>query len=133
MGFQIPSLANAAGDQDKVRASNKKRRKQNRSWLSPNRQGNVLQRAIHDQKVKSDDKKWVKKTKTKLADRKRKNRRSASSFTAEELLEVRKKARVSREKKEDRAKLKKENPKKYREMRRKELRIERQNRMRRGR
>lgn len=80
------------------------------------RKGNVLQRAAHDEKVKRDDKKFVKKWEGK--NKRAKNTRSGAGLSAADRLEARKKHRASQEKKADFKALKKTNPKKYKEEKR---------------
>ena len=80
------------------------------------RKGNVIQRARHDQKVKSDDQKFVKKWEGK--NKRAKNTRSGVGLSAADRLEARKRHRVSQEKKADFQALKKSDPKKYKAQKR---------------
>ena len=110
-------------DAEKARA--KAQRKKNRKWVGDrfkdavnlvnpkaNRQSkNPIARAKHDIKVKEDDKKFTKKWEAR--NKRAKNTRSGSGLSAADRLEARKRHRVSQEKKQDRAALKKSDPAKY--------------------
>jgi len=76
---------------------------------------NPIARAKHDIKVKKEDKAFVKKWEGKNARAKKFSRGSdGPGLSAEHRLEARKRHRVSQEKKQDRAALKKSDPAKYR-------------------
>ena len=70
-----------------------------------------IARAKHDIKVKKEDKAFVKKWEGK--NKRAKNTRSGVGLSAADRLEARKRHRVSQEKKQDRAALKKSDPAKY--------------------
>ena len=112
-----------------IKANKKKKRK---SWFEADRKGNVIQRALHDQKVKGSDKKFLKMQKLKIEQANKRNRRSASSFTAEESLAARQRHRVWKEKREDMRALRKSDPEAYKKLKREERRKKARNRKRSG-
>ena len=101
------------GGQIKKRVTNAPSRwsKRIENVTKADRKGNVIQRARHDQKVKDEDKKFVKKWEDK--NKRSRNTRSGVGLSAADRLEARKRHRVSQEKKQDRAALKKSDPAKY--------------------
>ena len=104
------------GGQIKKRVTNAPSRwsKRIENVTKADRKGNVIQRARHDQKVKDEDKKFVKKWEDKNKRAKKFGRGSdGPGMSAADRLEARKRHRVSQEKKQDRAALKKSDPAKY--------------------